>query len=94
MNWYDLSAACFITLQLIKFVVGLFAERFDLRFELDAFHEILFCVFFCAVVWSTGNVTGSWVTSAAGAFFAVTLWSAISVFKNSTLLQIYRGRGR
>jgi hypothetical protein len=94
MSWYDLAATCFVALIILKFVVGMFSERFDLSFEFDAFHDVLFCVFFCGA-WATaaGDVT-SWMLAASVAFFASTLWSAISVFKNSTLLQIYRSRGR
>lgn len=94
MNWYDLAALCFVSLITVKFVVGMIFARIEFEFEFDAFHDIVFCLILCGTAAYAGSIDGSWVTAAAVAFFASTLWAAISVFKNSTLLQIYRGRGR
>ena len=96
MNSFDLAALCFLVLVLLKFVVGAVAERWSMSFEVDAFYEILFCIFFCSVTRMVADdVDGTEVWAAAAmAFFATTLWSAIAVYKNSTLLQISRGRGR
>lgn len=93
MCQFTVAAIVFLALIGTKFLVGAICEAFDWDFQLDAMIELVLAVAIAFIVALVADIcTGRWILGAAMGYFAVTLWSAISIWKTSMMMNLGVGR--
>jgi hypothetical protein len=91
MTFYEQAAEVFILATFLKFLIG----ALNFSYEMDATAELAACVLLAFIGGVSRDMTGGSIVLAASlAFFAMTLWAALQLWRMKQLFALTKGTGR
>lgn len=93
MSSFEIAAAAFLFIQLLKFIWGSVAERVQGLPEMDSFAELMVAILVALLIGATndGVTKGDIALGAAVGFFTSTVWAALQLWRMRQLFSITRG---